>query len=426
MRSSPLPRMSRRGRVTVGVLVGVFLLVHAARLGRRRLDRLAVVRRGRATPTSSPACSAPGCCSSSPSASAMAAVRRRQPLPRLPAAPAAAPALGRSSTRWSATGWCSRRASAPGSRSSPASIGLFAGLSAQGRWQQWMLFRNGAAVRRQRTRSSTSTSGFYVFDYPFWRYLLGVGFTAVVLSVIGALAVHYLFGGVRLQGVGDRMTTARPGPPDRAGRGLRAAQGRRVLPRPAGAAARATTPAPSLYGAGYTDINALLPAKEILAYISIVVAIAILVFSNAVMRNLVWPGVALALLGISAVAIGGIYPLGRAELQVKPSIARQGSAVHPAQHQRHPGRRSGSTRRQDRRRTPARTEPPPASLATDQTIVPNIRLLDPAVVTETFTQLQQVRGFYDFGREARRRPLHDRRQDRRTTWSACGRSTTPS
>ena len=26
MRSSPLPRMSRRGRVTVGVLVGVFLL----------------------------------------------------------------------------------------------------------------------------------------------------------------------------------------------------------------------------------------------------------------------------------------------------------------------------------------------------------------------------------------------------------------
>ena len=52
----------------------------------------------------------------------------------------------------------------------------------------------------------------------------------------------------------------------------------------------------------------MLPAKEILTYISIVVAIAILVFSNAGMRNLVWPGASLALLGISAVAIGGIYP----------------------------------------------------------------------------------------------------------------------
>jgi uncharacterized membrane protein (UPF0182 family) len=30
-------------------------------------------------------------------------------------------------------------------------------------------------------------------------------------------------------------------------------------------------------------------------------------------------------------------------------------------------------------------------------VVPNIRLLDPQLVSETFTQLQQVRGFYDFG-----------------------------
>ena len=78
---------------------------------------------------------------------------------------------------------------------------------------------------------------------------------------------------------------------------------------------------PGLYGAGYTDVNALLPAKEILAYISIVVAIAILVFSNAVIRNLVWPGISLALLAISAVAIGGIYPLAVQNFSVKPSLA---------------------------------------------------------------------------------------------------------
>lgn len=45
----------------------------------------------------------------------------------------------------------------------------------------------------------------------------------------------------------------------------------------------------------------------------------------------------------------------------------------------------------------SRTLTPPASLAGDQSTVPNIRLLDPQLVSDTFTQLQQVRGFYDFG-----------------------------
>lgn len=45
----------------------------------------------------------------------------------------------------------------------------------------------------------------------------------------------------------------------------------------------------------------------------------------------------------------------------------------------------------------ANTLTPPAELTTDPSIVPNIRLLDPQLVSETYTQLQQVRGFYDFG-----------------------------
>ena len=111
----------------------------------------------------------------------------------------------------------------------------------------------------------------------------------MVFSLLGALAVHYLFGGVRLQGAGERMTTA-------ARAHLTALVADFVLLKAVaycldrhGAAARQVA-ANGLYGAGYTDINALLPAKEILAWISIVVAIAILVFSNAFMRNLVLAG----------------------------------------------------------------------------------------------------------------------------------------
>ncbi|HEY7174622.1 MAG TPA: UPF0182 family protein, partial [Micromonosporaceae bacterium] len=85
-------------------------------------------------------------------------------------------------------------------------VAFFAGLSGQGHWQTWLLFANGGSFGVKDPQFGTDI-GWYVFDYPFWRYLLGVGFTSIILALIGSLAVHYLFGGVRLQGRGDRITT---------------------------------------------------------------------------------------------------------------------------------------------------------------------------------------------------------------------------
>ncbi|MEU3453154.1 UPF0182 family protein [Micromonospora sp. NPDC006766] len=390
MRSSPLPRMSRRGRATIGVLIGVFLLftllgwgvnawtdwlwfdeVHYTQVFTgvlvTRLTLFLVVGASLAMITAG---------------NLWLAYRLR---PRLrPHSPEQAtleryrmllsPRLG----TWIAL--------------VSAVIGLFAGLSAQGRWGQWMLFRNGGSFGVRDPEFKVDV-GFYVFQLPFWRYLLGVGFTAVVLALLGALAVHYLYGGVRLQGVGDRMTNAA-----RAHLSTLVAvfvllkavayvldQRAMLLEYNEGA---------KLYGAGYADVNALLPAKEILAYIAVVVAIAIIVFSNAVMRNLVWPGISLALLGVSAVAIGGIYPWAVQTFEVKPS-ARDKEAPYIQ-------RSIEATRAAfglDTKTTayPASNLVPPASLATDTSVVSNIRLLDPQLVSQTYTMLQQVRGFYDFG-----------------------------
>ncbi|GIE60401.1 uncharacterized membrane protein (UPF0182 family) [Actinoplanes octamycinicus] len=271
-------------------------------------------------------------------------------------------------------------------------IGFFAGLSAQGRWSDWMLFRNSQSFGQKDPQFNVDI-GFYIFDYPLLRYLLGVGFTAVVLSVLGSLAVHYIFGGVRLQGVGDRMTTA-------ARAHLTSLVAVFVLLKAVAyvldqrALLLEQHVSPGLYGAGYTDVHALLPAKEILAYISIVVAVAIIVFSNAVMRNLVWPGVSLALLAISAVAIGGIYPLAVQNFQVKPSLSdkerpyieRSISATRAA---------FGLTDTEVSEYKPTNTNPP-ADLP-DDTSAQNVRLIDPQLVSQAFTQSQQSRGFYDFG-----------------------------
>ncbi|MEV0154405.1 UPF0182 family protein [Micromonospora sp. NPDC050686] len=391
MRSSPMPRMSRRGRVTIGVLVGVFLLftllgwgvqawtdwlwfdevryteVFTGVLVTRLLLFLviglavALVVGGnlwlahRLRPKLHP------------HSLEQAALERYRML--------LSPRLGT---------WIALAA---------AVIGLFAGLSAQSRWSQWMLFRNGGNFGVQDPEFGVDV-GFYVFQLPFWRYLLGVGFTAVVLALIGALAVHYVFGGVRLQGVGDRMTNA-------ARAHLSSLVAVFVLLKAIAYVLDRRTmlleynAGGNFYGAGYADVNALLPAKEILAYISIVVAIAIIVFSNAVMRNLVWPGISLALLGVSAVAIGGIYPWAVQTFEVKPS-ARDKEAPYIE--------RSIEATRAAFGLTGTKTSGyaadnlvPPASLATDTAVVANARLLDPQLVSETYTQLQQVRGFYDFG-----------------------------
>src|SRR5690606_33792190 len=46
---------------------------------------------------------------------------------------------------------------------------------------------------------------------------------------------------------------------------------------------------------------------------------------------------------------------------------------------------------------PGTNETPPEDMATDETLRASIRLLDPEVLPQTYTQLQQVRGFYGFG-----------------------------
>ncbi|MDZ5444863.1 UPF0182 family protein [Micromonospora sp. 4G57] len=391
MRSSPLPRMSRRGRVTIGVLIGVFVLFTLLGWGVNAWTDWLWFDEVRYTQVFTGVLATRlllfllvGLGMAAVIAANLWLAHRLRPRMRPHSVEQAtleryrmllSPRLGT---------WIALVA---------AVIGLFAGLSGQSRWSQWLLFRNGGNFGVKDPEFGVDV-GFYVFQLPFWRYLLGVGFTAVVLALLGALAVHYIFGGVRLQGVGDRMTN-----------GARAHLSTLVaafvllkfvaylLDRRA--MLLEYNEGAKLYGAGYADVNALLPAKEILAYISIVVAIAIIVFSNAVMRNLVWPGISLALLGVSAVAIGGIYPWAVQTFEVKPS-ARDKEAPYISRSIE--ATRSafglGGTKSAG---YAANNFTPPASLATDTSVVSNIRLLDPQLVSETYTQLQQVRGFYDFG-----------------------------
>ncbi|HEY3502968.1 MAG TPA: UPF0182 family protein [Actinocatenispora sp.] len=271
--------------------------------------------------------------------------------------------------------------------------GLIAGLSARSHWAQWLLFTHAQPFGQTDPQFHTDI-GYYIFKFPFYRYLLGVGFTLVFVALLAALLTHWLYGGVRLTGRGDRITAA-------ARLHLSVLVALFVVLKAVAywldqrGLLLGHNGSTGLDGAGYTAVNALLPAKEILAWIALVVAVAVLVFSNAVMRNLIWPGVSLGLLAIAAVTIGGIYPGMVSTFTVKPNIpAKEGPYIAKSISETRAAYGidglGGSVY------TAANTTPN-AALQNDKNTLPNVRLLDPAKVSETFTQLQRVRGFYDFG-----------------------------
>ena len=200
-------------------------------------------------------------------------------------------------------------------------IGLIAGLTAAGSWRTWLLFANRVPFGVKDPQFKLDIS-FFVFDYPFIRMALSYLFAAVLLSLVLAAAVHYLYGGLRLQVRGQRATQG-------ARAHLFVLAGIFVLLK--GVAywvdrygidfsQRGVVQT----GASYTDVNAVLPAKTVLAVIAVICAA--LFFAGAIRRNALLPAVGFGLLVLSAVHHRRRLPGDRAAVRGQAQRAGQGAA----------------------------------------------------------------------------------------------------
>jgi uncharacterized membrane protein (UPF0182 family) len=86
-------------------------------------------------------------------------------------------------------------------------LALFAGSSGAGQWRQFLLWRHREPFGTKDPYFHKDV-GFYVFELPWLHYLVDFAMAVSVLSLIAAAVVHYLFGGIRLQARGDRLTGA--------------------------------------------------------------------------------------------------------------------------------------------------------------------------------------------------------------------------
>jgi len=274
----------------------------------------------------------------------------------------------------------------------PAVVGLLSGIVAQSYWARVQLFLHGGDFGVTDPQFGKDL-GFYAFDLPFYRLVLSYLFVAAFLALLANAVSHYIFGGIRLSG--------RSGVLSRAARiQLVTLVGILVVLKAVAywldryELLSHTRGGKPFTGAGYTDINAVLPAKMILLAIAIICAVA--VFSAIVLRDLRIPAIGLVLLLLSSLIIGAGWPLIVEQFSVKPNAAQKESEYINrsiiATRQAY-GLTDNAVTYRDYSGNSAATA---QQVAADRATTSNIRVLDPTIVSPAFTQFQQGKNFYNF------------------------------
>jgi uncharacterized protein len=274
----------------------------------------------------------------------------------------------------------------------PAAVGLLAGVIAQSYWVRIQLFLHGGDFGIRDPQFGKDL-GFYAFELPFYRLVLSYLFVAVFLAFLANLLAHYIFGGIRLSG--------RTGAVSRSTRiQLVSLVGTLVVLKAVAywldryELLSHTRERKPFTGAGYTDINAVLPAKLILMTIALICAAA--VFSAVVLRDLRIPAIGLVLLLLSSLIVGAGWPLIVEQLIARPDAVRKESEYISrsiaATRQAYGLTDDVVTYRNYSGDAPATAQ----QVAADRATTSNIRLLDPTIVSQAFTQFQRGKNFYYF------------------------------
>ncbi|AWB81435.1 membrane protein [Corynebacterium yudongzhengii] len=276
----------------------------------------------------------------------------------------------------------------------PIVIGVIAGFIGQGTWRSVLMFINGGEFGETDPQFGRDY-GFYAFTLPVLQIVASTLGLLLIIAFLIALVGHYLLGSIR---IGNRAAGVQGNVSKPARIQLAVTAGLWMLVQVftywLERYGLLYTEHDIFTGGGYTDINAVLPAKIILMVIAVVVAAAF--FFSIVYKDLRVPGLAVVLLVLSAVVLGTVWPLIVEQFSVQPN--RQ------AKEAEYIGRNIEATRYaygvtdeevtylEDWGAGPVDDD----VVANDENTINNLRLLDPDILSPTFTQMQQLRNFYGF------------------------------
>jgi uncharacterized membrane protein (UPF0182 family) len=272
----------------------------------------------------------------------------------------------------------------------PTVLGIFAGVSAATSWPIVLQYLNRTEFGSTDPQFGLDL-GFYIFQLPFLSGVVAFASAVVLISALGALAVSYLYGSIRIIGREVRV--------------IRSARIQVAITAAIYVLLQAVSVWLDQYatltsasagflstGAGYTEANATIPGRAIIAGIAVLVAVLFLV--AAVVGRWRLPVIGTALLIVSSLVVGSLYPWVIQRFQVEPSarsleasfIERSIAATRDAY---------GVSTVEE---VPynATTDTEAGALREDAETTANIRIIDPALVTDSFAQLERFRQYYQF------------------------------
>ncbi|MDQ0575909.1 UPF0182 family membrane protein [Agromyces albus] len=270
----------------------------------------------------------------------------------------------------------------------PVVLGVFAGVSVSSRWELTLTFLNRTPFGTTDPQFGFDV-GFFVFELPYYRSIVGFASAVVLLSVLLVIATNYLYGAIRVSGREVVISKS-------ARVQIAITAGIYLLLQAVSIwfdqYATVTETGELITGAAYTDVNATIPGRGILAAIAAVVAV--LFFITAAIGRWRLPLIGTALLIVSSILIGSLYPWVVQRFQVDPS-ARTLEAPYI---QRSIDLTRDAYGVSDIEQIPykATTDATPGALREDAETTANIRLMDPLQISDAFAQLEQFRQYYQF------------------------------
>ena len=270
----------------------------------------------------------------------------------------------------------------------PLGLGVLAGLAVSPSWGIVLSYLNRTPFGETDPQFGLDIS-FYIFELPFFVGLIGFLSGALLISLLLTAGVHIIYGSIKFNGRETFVSKAA-----RIQIGLLAflyllVQGGSLW---LDQFLTMTSSSGLFTGATYSDVNAAIPGLQILAMISVVVALLFLVAAFVGKWRL--PVTATGLMVVSSLILGGLFPWAVQTFQVVPNertleapyIDRNLEATRAAY----------GIDEILKVEYNAKTDATPGALREDAETTASIRIIDPALVSASFRQLEQFRQYYNF------------------------------
>jgi uncharacterized membrane protein (UPF0182 family) len=270
----------------------------------------------------------------------------------------------------------------------PLGLGVLAGLAVAPSWGIVLSYLNRTPFGETDPQFGLDIS-FYIFELPFLVGLVGFLSGAFLISLLLTAGVHIIYGSIKFNGRETFVSKAA-----RIQIGLLAflyllVQGASLW---LDQYLTMTSSSGLFTGATYSDVYAAIPGLQILALISGVVALLFLVAAFVGKWRL--PVIATGLMVVSSLILGGLFPWAIQTFQVVPNertleapyIDRNLSATRAAY----------GIEDVLKVEYNATTDATPGALREDAETTASIRIIDPALVSSSFRQLEQFRQYYNF------------------------------